>query len=379
MSPDSKHLATIFGGAGAWLWNVATTPSFPFHGMPFPAEASYQRADFSPDGKFLALGTSDGTIRLHRLPRAPEELWEMKLRTWVALGTRQDRQGNLEVIPWYEWRLLKEELASLETELGSGDFPSPLPEDSAKSHPDGLRCLQSIRSLNLARKLSLSGQIPGARKAYASAFTVLENIAADSAMISRHFPELLLGHCLLLHEEAGNLPEAEKALDLAAGTMEGLEAEPGRALVARIRSPFASACDRQAQRLLAGPDPEPHRIEQALFLADLAARLAPDQSGHWRTRGIARCRAGDWKAGAEALEKALSLGSSEPAREWLFLAMASWRLGKESQAREFYRRAAERLERQKAGSEDLLHLRAEAEALFSPTNPPAGPIGRSPP
>jgi hypothetical protein len=37
----------------------------------------------------------------------------MELRTWVAVGSRLNAQGDVEAIPWQEWRQFREELQAL--------------------------------------------------------------------------------------------------------------------------------------------------------------------------------------------------------------------------------------------------------------------------
>ena len=53
--------------------------------------------------------------------------------------------------------------------------------------------------------------------------------------------------------------------------------------------------------------------------------------------GIAHYRAGDWQAAVAALEKASARRGH--AADWLFLAMAHWRLGDKDKARQWYNRA----------------------------------------
>jgi len=144
-SPDSKLLATTSADNTARLWDLTRGPplySFPLrHEDGVPEDAHIRRkslaggqgaqdsgryqyvrgvqaAAFSPDGRQLATWSDDGTVRLWRLPRAPADLREMQLRTWVALGARHGAGGEVEAIPWQEWRALRAELRALEEQRG---------------------------------------------------------------------------------------------------------------------------------------------------------------------------------------------------------------------------------------------------------------------
>jgi WD40 repeat protein len=114
-SPDGRLLATGSSDNIVRIWDLNAAPimvSFPVqHGR--STKGPVKAVAFSPNGKLLASASEDGTIRLLRLPKAPADLREMQMRTWVALGVRQRGDGEVEVIPWEEWRSLREELRAL--------------------------------------------------------------------------------------------------------------------------------------------------------------------------------------------------------------------------------------------------------------------------
>jgi tetratricopeptide (TPR) repeat protein len=89
--------------------------------------------------------------------------------------------------------------------------------------------------------------------------------------------------------------------------------------------------------------------------------LAPKDNRYWSALGELRYRAADCKGAVTALEKAVELGKGGSTINWLYLAMARWKLGDKDKAREWYDRA----EKDRANDPALKALRAEAEALIT--------------
>jgi tetratricopeptide (TPR) repeat protein len=119
------------------------------------------------------------------------------------------------------------------------------------------------------------------------------------------------------------------------------------------------------------PDEKRRDPDRAVELAKKAVLLAPQAGGFWNTLGAAHYRAGDWKAAAAALEKSMELQKGGDASDWLFLAMAHEKLGRHDEARKYYDRAVEWMEKNKDAlaknktqAEELSRFRSEAEELL---------------
>ena len=104
-------------------------------------------------------------------------------------------------------------------------------------------------------------------------------------------------------------------------------------------------------------DPAIRDADEEVKLARLAFKHALNDAGIRNTLGVALYRAGDFE-GAKA---ALSSGPS--CEDWLFLAMAHWKLGEKKEARASYERARVWLSKHPP-SADQARFRAEAAALL---------------
>src|SRR5262249_17776878 len=113
------------------------------------------------------------------------------------------------------------------------------------------------------------------------------------------------------------------------------------------------------------PDPKRRDAVRAVAHGRRAVELAPQGGDCWRALGAALCRAGEWSAAADALEKAAALRAGGTS---LLLALARAHLGEGDQARALYDRAVRWLKA--IGPETATHrgLRLEVEAALG--NPP---------
>jgi tetratricopeptide (TPR) repeat protein len=127
--------------------------------------------------------------------------------------------------------------------------------------------------------------------------------------------------------------------------------------------------DHLAWLLASRPDRQPHDPARAVELARKAVVLAPRAREPWHILGVAQYRAGDAKAAAEALETALPLRDGGDASDWLFLAMAHWRLSDQAAARDWYDKARSWIDQHKPQDEDLRRLFAETTTLLGADRP----------
>ena len=137
--------------------------------------------------------------------------------------------------------------------------------------------------------------------------------------------------------------------------------------------------DHLASLLASRPDRQPHDPTRAVELARKAVKLAPRARESRHILGVAQYRAGDWKAAAEALETSLTLQDGGDASDWLFLAMARWRLGDQTAARRWHDKARSWIEQHKPQDEDLRRVLAEARALLDAEKPTTTPRGGASP
>jgi WD40 repeat protein len=97
------------------IWDVSADP--PFYGLTIsserPAHAGVALTSFSRDGTIVVEESSDGSAHVWRLPTSPADLHEIRLRTWIALGSRLNTQRGIAAIPWEQHRELHKELRDL--------------------------------------------------------------------------------------------------------------------------------------------------------------------------------------------------------------------------------------------------------------------------
>jgi tetratricopeptide (TPR) repeat protein len=103
---------------------------------------------------------------------------------------------------------------------------------------------------------------------------------------------------------------------------------------------------------------------EAVKLAETSSRLVPEDGNKWNTLGAARYRAGDWKGAIEALNQSMRLRKRGDANDWFFLAMAHQRLNRKEEARQWYDRAVQWMDRHAPKDEELRRFRTEAEEVL---------------
>ena len=140
--------------------------------------------------------------------------------------------------------------------------------------------------------------------------------------------------------------------------------------VVELEPDHALRFNELASWLVTTPELQHKDPARALELAQRAVELSPHEYSYWHTLGIAQYRAGNWEEAIAALEKSCRLETGTNgmgnAWQWLFLAMANWRLGRPLEARTWYDKS---LELEKAWPEELRRNRDEAAMLLHSTDP----------
>jgi serine/threonine protein kinase/Flp pilus assembly protein TadD len=167
---------------------------------------------------------------------------------------------------------------------------------------------------------------------------------------------LLNSDCAVAHRGLGLI------LEMQAKTTEAL-AEYRDAV--RLNPNDANFHNHLAWLLATAVDRKLRAPQQAVAAAKRAVQLAPRQSDHWTTLGVAHYRAGTWKEAISALEKSAELTNGDNSCGWFFLAMAQWHLGQKDKARRWYAKAVQWMDQNDQKNEELRRFRAEAEALLT--------------
>jgi serine/threonine protein kinase/Flp pilus assembly protein TadD len=104
--------------------------------------------------------------------------------------------------------------------------------------------------------------------------------------------------------------------------------------------------------------------DEAVQHSEKAVAAAPGDGEFRNTLGVAHYRAGNWNQAITALEMSMQLRKGGDANDWFFFAMAKWRLKEKEQAREWYDKAVQWMEKNGAKNEELRRFRGEAEELL---------------
>jgi tetratricopeptide (TPR) repeat protein len=152
----------------------------------------------------------------------------------------------------------------------------------------------------------------------------------------------------------------------------------------RLYPDDASAHEHIAWLLATCPDSQLRDIpksvalaRRAVALARRAVELAPQKRACWNTLGAVEYRAGDWRAAIEAMEKSESLASGGYFDfNGFLLAMARWQLGQRDEARTWYDKSVDWMEKKDPKNCELVRFRAEAAALLGLGDLPADVFAR---
>jgi serine/threonine protein kinase/dipeptidyl aminopeptidase/acylaminoacyl peptidase len=305
-SPDGRWLATR-GQGGCRLWAVDSWREGP------AIDASMLAAfAFSPDSKLLAVGTSQGIIRLVDPDTGREyaRLEDPNQQQIASLTFSPDGTQVAAVGSGGQWCHLWDLRA-----LGQGLAELGLPWDLPSSLPPGPE--------NRPQPLRLTIQL-------------------DAPHYERR------GH---IHSRAHQYTEA------IADYLKALELDPNR----------AEACNSLAWIYVTAPSQFRH-ADQALPLALKATQLAPNEAAYQNTLGVVYYRLGKYEQAIAALERSLQK-TKHAAHDLFFLAMSYQQNGDSVKAQDHYERALRWWQGQgnslpQGHIEELTAFRAEAEALL---------------
>jgi tetratricopeptide (TPR) repeat protein len=143
------------------------------------------------------------------------------------------------------------------------------------------------------------------------------------------------------------------------------DAETAYRKVMELDSKNAAAPNNLAWLLATCADEKMRNPSQAVELAKHAVELKPTEGLYWNTLGVAHYRAGDWKAAIESLKKSDELFKGNMLSfNAFFLGIAQWQLGDKKDARTWYDKAVQWMDKNQPKDEELIRFRAEAEKVL---------------
>jgi serine/threonine protein kinase/tetratricopeptide (TPR) repeat protein len=263
--------------------------------------------------------------------------------------------------------------------------------------PDHPSTLASMN--NLAYSYANLGRHDDARKLFQEAFTIMEsklganhlntlaamhNLANSYAEIGQHDRALKLREEALArhrsafgHEHPYTLASMSNLADSYAQVGRYADARTlneealalGEAKLGPTHPVVLITRNRLAWHLVTSPHFLPTDAARAIELTKTSLKLAPNDGDYWNTLGVASYRAGDWNAAVTALEKSIELRQGGDSADFFFLAMAHWQLNEKEIARNWYKQAAEWMEKNKPTDAALHRIHAEAAQLLGVIEP----------
>jgi serine/threonine protein kinase len=222
---------------------------------------------------------------------------------------------------------------------------------------------------------TLAVEILGPMRKYDEALKVVrkgvdlaKRMIADYPDVPEHRLDLMQSYKDLgrLLKDVGNLSKAEEALREAGAIGDELMAkhpEEG------IYSKLLAETHHHLGILLR----DTGRPRDAVTAAKRAVELNPRDAGYNSALGVSQYWAGDFNAAIAALDESMKRQSGANAEESFFLAMAHWQLGNQAEARKWYDKAVQGMDKNKPQAQALRRIRAGAEELLGIKRPDQEP------
>jgi tetratricopeptide (TPR) repeat protein/tRNA A-37 threonylcarbamoyl transferase component Bud32 len=202
-----------------------------------------------------------------------------------------------------------------------------------------------------ADALRMIGKWAEAESEYKRSIRIYTRMFKDFPNVDESKEQVLYSHMGLVH-----LFTAAGRLDEARDTFKALASKEPRN--ARQKTQYAWL-------LATSPDPALRDPRRAVALAELATVMTDRSDVCWMTLGMALYRVGDWKEARTKLEKSLEMRPDDNPECWLTLAMTHARLKEAALAQEWYKRAAEWIDKNRPSDADLRRLHQEAMDVLS--------------
>ena len=203
----------------------------------------------------------------------------------------------------------------------------------------------------LAQSLVAAGQPVDAAQAWRQQISFCEKLPGiPLANIKPHLASAYLALCSSLIS-AGQVDEAKLAWEKQV----------------ELGSADAPSLNEFAWNLVKEPKVEPAAAALAVQAAQQAANAAPT-TRYFNTLGVAQYRAGGWADTIESSTRAAELWPDQSdVFNGFFLAMSHWQLDHKDDARMWYDKAVEWMDKNQPTNVDLIRFRAEAEHLLGIT------------
>jgi tetratricopeptide (TPR) repeat protein len=204
---------------------------------------------------------------------------------------------------------------------------------------------------NIGRVQAAAGQTQEAGKSYREAMKVLERSVKEYPEAANLRSELVNSYLQLV----GLLCKRGRQTEAAELYRKALKVDP--------EDPGVN--NELAWFLATTPETGLRNAALAVRLAKKAVAVQPESAYCWNTLGVARYRNGDHKAAVADLQKSMSLRAGGDSFDWFFLSMANGRLGDHDEARRWFDRAVQGMDRHKPHDQELRRFRTEAETLLA--------------